>query len=162
MSGKRKSVSHGMQGVFVFVLLGAFAVMSTLMVLLGAQMYRGTVEYTARTNEERVLSAYVRSMVRAYDREGAVSVEEHDGIAALALRETFEGETYVMRLYEYEGSLYEQYTEDAYDFDPALGDAVCDASSFVPALDGGILTVTFARNDEAPGVVTITLRSGAL
>ena len=37
-------MQHSMQGVFVFVLLGLFAVMSTLMVLLGAQMYRGTVD----------------------------------------------------------------------------------------------------------------------
>ena len=35
MSGKHKRVQHSMQGVFVFVLLGLFAVMSTLMVLLG-------------------------------------------------------------------------------------------------------------------------------
>ena len=31
---------HSMQGAFIFVLLGLFALMSTLMVLLGAQMYR--------------------------------------------------------------------------------------------------------------------------
>ena len=49
-----------MQGVFVFVLLGLFAVMSTLMVLLGAQMYRNTVDKTTENNEGRVLTAYVR------------------------------------------------------------------------------------------------------
>ena len=90
-----------MQGVFVFVLLGAFAVMSTLMVLLGAQMYHRTVEHTDLNNAERVLSAYVRSMVRAYDRTDAISVETHDGVVALAMRESFDGEVYVMRLYEY-------------------------------------------------------------
>ena len=31
----RENVSHSLQGVFVFVLLGLFAVMSTLLVLLG-------------------------------------------------------------------------------------------------------------------------------
>jgi hypothetical protein len=35
---KGKSVRHGMHGVFLFVLLCLFALMSTLMVLLVAQM----------------------------------------------------------------------------------------------------------------------------
>ena len=82
MNRKRTSQQHGMQGVFVFVLLGIFAVMSTMMVLLGAQMYRSTVERSAETNQDRVLSAYVRSMVRAGDARGAVSVETYDAMPA--------------------------------------------------------------------------------
>ena len=160
MSGKRKSVSHGMQGVFVFVLLGAFAVMSTLMVLLGAQMYHRTVEHTDSNNAERVLSAYVRSMVRAYDRTDAISVETHDGVVALAMRESFDGEVYVMRLYEYEGSLYEQYTEDAYDFDPALGDPVCAAGRFSPTLEDGMLTVEMTDDAGNTCAVRVALRAG--
>ena len=81
MSGKRKNVQHSMQGVFVFVLLGLFAVMSTLMVLLGAQMYRNTVDHATENNEGRVLGAYVRSMIRAEDAEGSVVVEDYDGVA---------------------------------------------------------------------------------
>ena len=64
MSGNHKTVQHSMQGVFVFVLLGLFAVMSTLMVLLGAQMYRNTVDHAEANNEGRLLGAYVRSMIR--------------------------------------------------------------------------------------------------
>ena len=75
MSKKGKRVQHSMQGVFVFVLLGLFALMSTLMVLLGAQMYHNTVDLSTANNDGRVLSAYVRSMVRAEDAAQAVTVE---------------------------------------------------------------------------------------
>lgn len=160
MSGRQKSVSHGVQGVFVFVLLGAFAVMSTLMVLLGAQMYHRTVEFADGNNDKRVLGSYVRSMVRAYDRADAVSVEEHDGVVALAMRESFDGEVYVMRLYEYEGNVCEQYTEDAYDFDPALGDVVCAASQFEPVLEGNTLKVSFLGESGEPELVIVALRAG--
>ena len=161
MNGRQRNVSHSVQGVFVFVLLGAFAVMSTLMVLLGAQMYHHTVEYADANNGERVLSAYVRSMVRAYDSADAISIEEYDGVTALSLRERFEDETYVMRLYLYEGSLYEQYTEDDYEFDPALGDAVCGAGSFVPALENGVLTIEMTDDAGEPCSVRVALRAGA-
>ena len=87
MSGRRKTVQHSMQGVFVFVLLGLFAVMSTLMVLLGAQMYRNTVDRSTANNEDRVLSAYVRSMIRAEDTHDAMIVGEYDGVKTLAMRE---------------------------------------------------------------------------
>ena len=79
MSRGNVKIQHSMQGVFIFVLLGLFALMSTLMVLLGAQMYRGTVDRSVKNNDYRVLSAYVRSMVRAEDGAGAGTVEERDG-----------------------------------------------------------------------------------
>ena len=39
-----KTKSHSISGAFVFTLLGAFAVFSMLLVVLGAQAYRTTVD----------------------------------------------------------------------------------------------------------------------
>ena len=36
--------SHAISGVFVFLLLGIFAVFSTVMVLLGARAYKGAAD----------------------------------------------------------------------------------------------------------------------
>ena len=160
MSGKRRSVQHGMQGVFVFVLLGLFAVMSTLMVLLGAQMYRNTVDHATANNEDRVLGAYVRSMVRAQDAAGAVSTEEMDGVKALALRESLEGEDYVTWLYCWEGQLYEQFTEAGGDFRPASGTAICPAEAFEPSLEGGLLTIDMTDGKGERDTVEVALRCG--
>ena len=118
MSGKRRTVQHSMQGVFVFVLLGLFAVMSTLMVLLGAQMYRNTVDQTAHTSQSRVLGAYVRSMVRGEDAEHSVTTETYDDVKVLALHETIDDSEYVTWLYCYQDQLYEQFTSEGDDFDP--------------------------------------------
>ena len=42
-----KTKSHSISGAFVFMLLGVFAVFSMLLVVLGAQAYRTTVDGAA-------------------------------------------------------------------------------------------------------------------
>ena len=160
MNADRRMIRHSMQGVFVFVLLGFFAVLSTLLVMLGAQLYHNTADRAARNGQERVLGAYVRSMVRAQDAAQAVSVEEHDGIRALALREWFDGEEYVTWLYCYRGSLCEQFTGAEDGFWPEEGTAICEASRFEPSLDGSLLTVEMTGGGDLSSTVRIALRCG--
>lgn len=158
MSGKRRTVQHSMQGVFVFVLLGLFAVMSTLMVLLGAQMYRNTVDRSTANNEDRVLSAYVRSMIRAEDTRDAMAVGEYDGVKTLAMREDLDGEPYVTWLYCYDGQMYEYFTSDDGTFNPESGTAICPAQRFEPSLENGLLTVDMINGKGEPETVRVALR----
>ena len=136
----------GIAGIFVFVLLGLFALMSTLMVLLGAQLYHGTVQHSAVSSEERVLSSYVRTMVRAMDAADCVAVEEEalpDGgtLPVLSFREEFDGDAYVTQLYLWEGSLRELFTDASFDFEPEDGEVIASATRFEPSLTGGLLTI---------------------
>ncbi len=158
MMGRRTETRHEMQGIFVFVLLGMFAVMSTLLVLLGAQMYRGTVSHSEETGQVRVLTSYVRSMVRAQDQEGAVGIEQYGDRTVLALHEDLGTESYVTWLYEYEGNLYEQFTDSGREFSPASGTAICPAGSFEPVLEDGLLTIGMTDADGEDCTVRIRLR----
>ena len=158
MSGKHRTAQHSMQGVFVFVLLGLFAVMSTLMVLLGAQMYRNTVDRSTANNEDRVLSAYVRSMIRAEDTRDAMAVGEYDGVKTLAMREDLDGEPYVTWLYCYDGHMYECFTSDDGTFNPESGTAICPAQRFEPSLENGLLTVDMINGKGEPETVRVALR----
>ena len=158
MSAKSKNVQHSMQGGFVFVLLGLFAVMSTLMVLLGAQMYHNTVDHSTANNKDRVLSAYVRSMIRAEDASDAMKIGEYDGVKTLAMREDLDGEAYVTWLYCYDGQLYEWFTSDDGDFRPESGTAICPAQSFDPNLEGSLLTVNMVNAKGEQETVQVALR----
>ncbi|MBR4442983.1 MAG: DUF4860 domain-containing protein [Clostridia bacterium] len=158
MSKRGKKISHSMQGVFVFVLLGLFAVMSTLMVLLGAQMYRGTVDKAAENSEKRMLSAYVRSMVRAEDGARSVKVEEYGDIQALALYEDIDDEMYVTWIYLYEGPVYEQFTSADNEFEPDSGTEIAPATEFIPTLNEGLLSVFITDNEYEDCSVQIALR----
>ena len=158
MTKRGVNVQHSMQGVFVFVLLGLFAMMATLIVLLGAQMYRGTVDHSEQNNAYRVLNAYVRSMIRAEDTLDSMSVEKHGDVTALAMKETIDNEAYVTWIYEYEGSLYELFTSLDEAFDPEDGTAICRANSFDAEITGSLVNVRMTDGDGEPCDVQVALR----
>ena len=161
MKKRRAAQQHGMQGAFVFVLLGVFALMSTLLVLFGAQMYKGTVNHSEMNNESRVLSSYVRSMIRAEDARDAVAIEEYDGVETIALHETIGDIKYVTWLYAYEDSLYEQFTMVDRPFSPINGTKILPVKEFSPKLENGVLTVDMVDESGKDVTVITTLRCGS-
>ena len=157
MSNKRSAEQHSMQGVFVFVLLGLFALMSTLMVLLGAQMYRSTVNNAQTNNARRVVSAYLRSMVRAQDGYASVEIEDHDGTKTVSLYEDIGMDRYVTWIYAHDGKIWEQFTSAGYDFDPEDGTPIVEVGSFEPEVSDGLLTVRLTDGAGEPSVVRVAL-----
>ena len=150
--------SHAISGVFVFLLLGIFAVFSTVMVLMGARAYRNTAGNLERHNALRIAPAYVRSMVRADDGQGAVTVEEIGGVTAVTLRNEYDGDAYVTRIYCYDGFLYEWFTGAENEFIPEEGEKVCPCEGMTAETDGGLLTVRLL-NGGAWTDVDIALRA---
>ena len=150
---------HSMQGAFIFVLLGLFALMSTLMVLLGAQMYRATVDHTQHTNEERLLSAYVRSMVRAQDSSSTIDIKDENGTPVLCLVEDDdEGmAVYATHIYVYDGKLYELYERYDDAFQPERGTPICDAHGLSASVDGSLLTVKLTDVNDVSSEVRVAL-----
>lgn len=148
-----KTKSHSISGAFVFMLLGVFAVFSMLLVVLGAQAYRTTVDGAAAHTQKRIVTAFVRNAVRAQDERGAIAVEEHDGLPVLALTSEMDGESYVQYIYGYNGQLCELFTSAEYEFAPEDGEPVCAAQTFEPTLEGSLLTVRVT--DETGGFSTV-------
>ena len=134
--------AHPIAGVFVFLLLGIFAVFSTLMVLTGAKAYRGTVDRSDAHNRARIASSYIRSMLRADDGEGTLQIEDLDGIRAITLMNTYDDESYATRIYVYDGMLRELFTDAAEPFDPEWGEPVCEAEALSAEFLDGLLHVT--------------------
>ena len=148
-----------MQNVFVLLLLALFACLSTFLVLMGAQVYRGTVERADRNNDTRIIAAVVRSAIWAQDG-GTVRVEDHNGIPALAVEDNFDGEIYIKRLFCYDGYLQESYTSAEREFDPESGESLCGLESFRPELEGGLLTIQMTEPDGNESEIRVRLRAG--
>ena len=161
---KQKLSSHTVSGLFVFLLLGVFAVFSTVMVLLGVKAYRGAVERTEAHNASRISSAYIRSMLRSDDETGAVSLESCEGIVgepgaeqtvtvnALTLRNNY-GEEYITRIYVYDGFLREWFTRASEPFHPDRGEVVCPADEMNAESNGSLLTVHLRTGDTTQDVL---------
>ena len=154
---KETNERGSMSGVFVFVLLGLFALLSTLMVLLGAQAYRSTTERTQENSQARLLTAFVRNALMTADR---VEVSQVDGITLLTLPEgqDEEGETYVKRLYCYDGELMEQMVAFGEVFEPENGEAICEAQGMTARQEGTLLVVTLTDPEGTSREVRFSLR----
>lgn len=152
--------SHAISGVFVFLLLGIFAVFSTVMVVLGAKAYKGTADRAAQHTAGRIASAYVRSMVRADDDKDCLLVDEIDGLSTVTMRYNYDGDEYLTRIYVYGGMLREWFTSAEAEFEPENGEVVCAADEMKASLSGHLLSVQLRHGDEWTNV-DIALRSAA-
>ncbi len=161
----RKAVGGGapktIQNVFVLLLLSLFACLSTFLVTIGAQLYRGTVDTAENNNTSRIMTAVVRSAIWAEDG-GNIVVENVDGwdITALTIINDIEGDRYYKRLFAWEGSLLEVYTDDEIGFDLKYGEPLCELKEFEPELNGKVLTVRLKAADDTESTIHMTLRAG--
>lgn len=136
-----KERQHAISGAFVFLLLGVFAVFSTLLVLFGAQGYRAVVDRSEMHNDRRMLSAYVRNALRSEDTEGALDIIDNDSQDILAISMLLDGSQYVKYIYADDGFLKELFVEAEREFDAEEGQIVCPAQSMTASLSGELLTV---------------------
>ena len=89
-------------------------------------------------------------------------MENVDGwdITALTIINDIEGDRYYKRLFAWEGSLLEVYTDDEIGFDPKYGEPLCDLKEFEPELNGKVLTVRLKAADDTESTIHMTLRAG--
>lgn len=132
---------QGVSGAFVFLLLGVFAVLSTLMVLLSAQLYRVTVDQTRYHNDQRVLGSYLMNVVRGNDAASAVRVAHYDDTDVLCLVSGEGDESYITYVYCWDGTLRELFASAKDAFVPENGERICPAQAFRPEVEGALLTM---------------------
>ena len=137
--------NHAISGVFVFLLLGIFAIFSTIMVVMGAKAYRGMVEKADMPNSIRVASSYIRTMLRSNDETGVLRVEDVNGIQTITMENDY-GDIYVTRIYLYDGKLREWFALAEIPFEPANGETVCSLDTMQAELKDGLLHVVVSEH----------------
>jgi len=149
---------HTISQVFIFVLLGVFAVMSTFMVLLSAQLYRGIVNQSERSSERRILTSYVANAVRGSDCADAVYTDQRAGVNMLVLSRDVDGETYETLIYCHDGKLCELFTAADQEFEPGYGEEICSAQAFEARISGGLLQIAMTDGAGSDAAIEIALR----
>ena len=158
------------QSVFVLLLLSLFAVLSTFLVTMGAQIYRNTVDSAEENNHSRIASAMVRSTVWAEDG-GDVMIEQlQDGITALTVVYDYDGVKYYKRIYcamnsdplegEPRSFLWESYNSEEIEFNPEYGETLCELNGFVPSIENNMLTVELETPAGTKSTIRMALRTG--
>ena len=162
MSKRDVTPPRMIQNVFVLLLLALFAGLSTLLVTLGAQVYRNTMETFDNHSTTRVLNSVVRSSVWTEDGNGEICVEKFDdlGITSLTVINDYDGERYFKRLYCKDGWLYESFTSEERQFDGETGESMCEATLFEPAIEGNMIRINIADAEGNRDTICIALRTG--
>ena len=115
---KRSSQRHSIENVFVLVLFAIFAMTIVAVLALGANQYKSLVERDNNAYNKRIITSYVSAQIRGYDRADAVKVggfaspDVDDEVNTLHLLETIDGIRYDLKIYYYQGKVYELFAAE--------------------------------------------------
>lgn len=150
---------NSLLSLFVFVLIGAFALLSLTAVLIGGRVYRSVADRSDRNAGVRTTSAYIAGKVRAFDRKGGVAVSEEDGVSVLRLTREVDGSRYTTYIFCLDGAVREYYQREDRAFLPENGETIAQAEAVSFALTDGVLTVT-VRQQGTDTALSLALRAG--
>lgn len=110
--------------LFVLALFGVFTVSALMLVTIGAEVYRNTVDDMGRNYEARISIAYITEKIRQNDSlppssdadsSNEICISTLDGEPALLMTQETDGEHYLTYLYLYDGFLKELYVRSGSD-----------------------------------------------
>ncbi len=140
------------------ILFCVYAGCVLLCLMMGANVYRRTVDEIDARFGERTTLAYLTARVRAYNGSGMIRITQFGDGAALEMTETLDGIDLVTTIYCHDGSLCELYTEAGLRFSPEDGEAVAPAEglSFQMAGDG-LLEISVTGNGGRAAALVATV-----
>jgi len=97
--------------LFAIALFCVLAVTCLVVLFIGANVYRGTVNEMERSYEISISLSYVAARIRSHDTSGSIYISELGGEGALVLEREIGGRVFQTWIYVYDGSLRELFIE---------------------------------------------------
>lgn len=126
-NGERK---HMVDILFVLTLFFVFALSALTLVVLGANVYRSTVDHMDESFTDRTSYAYVTQKLRQNDEAGALSVGEFGGCNACVITQEINNTIYNTYIYAYDGYLCELLARADMDMGPEDGTKILELGEF--------------------------------
>lgn len=155
-----KYQEHAVTGFFIFLLLAVFALLSMLLVIIGARAYRGITESADLNTEHRMATSYIANRLRSSDRSAGITVEQYGDITAIVQHMSVDGAEYETRIYCEDGKLCEQFVSADVAFDPALGRGVSEIARMDVQMESDrMICVTIEQVGGEVETMHVSLRS---
>ncbi len=148
--------------LFTLALFCVFAAASLMVVLIGAGVYKNTVEKMDRNFESSTPLNYVTTKVRQHDAADSVYLATLHGSSALVLEDVIGADTYQTWIYAYDGTLRELFVskDNAQDLDMGAGQPLMPVDSFgVEQLNDRLLLLQIETADGGQSRQYIATRS---
>ena len=155
---KRSSQRHSIENVFVLVLFAIFAMTIVAVLALGANQDNNAYN-------KRIITSYVSAQIRGYDRADAVKVggfaspDVDDEVNTLHLLEKIDGIRYDLKIYYYQGKVYELFAAEESEMKPEDGVAIMDAKDLHFEKKGSLIRITSKDSEGRENETTVSLRS---
>lgn len=121
--------SHAIDTFFLLALLALFAITSFLVIIIGAKQYHTIANHMTENYETRTISSYLAEKFNQNDVTGSVSVTDIDGIPALAMTQSINGQNYTTYIYAYDGYLREAMVSEHTPLTPEFGQKIIETHS---------------------------------
>jgi hypothetical protein len=108
--------------LFITALLLLFGVTTYTLISVGSENYRRVMDKRDVNSNLRIALSYVTNQVHRYDEQGAISLREEPEGTMLVIATKSGEERYEIRVYLYNGILYEGAVPAEEPFDPIFGD----------------------------------------
>ena len=111
--------------LFVLIIFSVFALSVLMVLMLGARIYSNMTDMASEGEGERTVLSYIWTKVKNGDRAGSAYVGKFNGLDALYFDSEYEDEYEVVQyrtaIYQYDGWVYELFSETGLDFAPEDG-----------------------------------------
>lgn len=154
---RRKGKMTGVVALLVFCI---FAVCIVLVLLTGANAYRGLTQRDQSAYSRRTAAQYLTTRVRQADRDGQIAVGKFGGEDALLLEEEIDGVLFITRVYYHDGAIRELFTVADETFAPEDGEEILPARSLTVEKEGQWLRFSVTGEDGTVTDLTLFLHSG--
>lgn len=141
-------------GIYTIAIVGLFLAGFFLLVVFGAQSYRGIVGTQDYNRDSRAVLSYISTSVKDNDTAGAVKLMDSEEGKVLVISDGDSG--YALRIYAHDGKVMEDFGREDSGLDLDNAQVIGETGTFV--LDMPEKDVLVAETDE--GRVFIKLRSG--
>jgi hypothetical protein len=140
--------------LFVITLFFVFALSALMLVMIGANVYKNTVNNMSVNFNNRTAFAYLTEKIRQNDSYDLVTTGEYKGLDALVLTEIIDNTNYCTYIYLYDGHIKELFIKLGADIDPSAGQDILEAKDFsVSNVNDSLYKISIVTSDD----VTIPL-----
>ena len=153
-----KADTRRMEGLLTLLLFALFAVLVLGVLLSGAGVCRRLTERDACSFDRRTALQYVATRVRNSD--GAVTVDDLAGPdSTLCIAEDIDGETYLTRLYCWDGTMRELFCREMDVFRPEDGEIITPVMEMRFTKEGGLINVFAVASDGSEAELSLFIRA---
>ena len=149
---KRKA--HSVEILFMLVLFSIFAIMSVMLIFIGANVYGKIIETQEINGNNRMILSYITNKIRTCQSDNGIFIENKDGTEVLVIT-TGEGDAvYETLIFEDDGKLKEATIEIGDEYNLEFGEVLASVSDFCVNYDNstGLVKITIETQGERSSV----------